>query len=111
MTSLQRGYQTRVRPDGTATIDVAPDIVNAEWEVHQISVKCTSPGCEAQVLYNTFFLCATPQGWLDTATGPPYPIVSAANPITVSWAYGTEGDQATVSILYVENPSGSTVAR
>lgn len=61
------------------------------------------------ILYvNMNFLCATPQGSLDTATGPPDVVLNSSDTLTAAWQQGSPGDIINVGIWYNENPVGTT---
>jgi hypothetical protein len=91
---------------------VSPANPNNEWDIYQISVstKTFTPTCLAEVLHNNFFLCGSPQGSLDTATGPPDIVVRASDFLEIAWTNGTANDLATVGVWYNENPTGQTTS-
>jgi hypothetical protein len=97
---------------GGGAVNVGPSITNMEWDIYQISVTTTRivASCQAQILHNGFFLCATPVGSRDTATGPPDIVVRPGDDLTVQWIDGAVGDLATVGVWYNENPVGTTVS-
>lgn len=61
----------------------------------------------AAIYHNDAYLHSTPIGSLDTATGPPYPIVGPGDLFTVYWSGGHYDDQATATIWYEEGPAGT----
>lgn len=105
-----RGFQLTLDAQGNGQINVGPDITNVEWDIFQISVrtKTFTPACSIEILHNGFFLCGSPLGSLDTATGPPDIVVSSSDELLVAWFNGTPHDLATVGVEYNENPSGTT---
>lgn len=107
-----RAFQVKFDTTGAGIVNVGPSITNMEWDIYQISVKTStfSPFAQCQVLHNGFFLCASPQGALDTATGPPDIVVKPGDDLTVQWINGVAADLATVGIWYNENPVGSTTS-
>jgi hypothetical protein len=66
--------------------------------------------CVVILYVNGGFLCATPQGSLDTATGPPDVVLGVSDVLTAAWQLGTAGDTLTVNIWYNENPDGTTMS-
>jgi len=102
-------YQTIINPDGSARIDVNPNNTAVEWVIRQASVNTNTINlnCMAALYFNDAYLHSTPLGSLDSATGPPYPIVGAGDIFTATWGQGTAGDQANLTILYDEVPAGT----
>lgn len=107
-----RTFQVKVANDGTAEVDVGPDITNVEWDVYQISVQTSifNQACVCEIRHNGYFLCVSPQGSMDSATGPPDIVVRAGDSLSANWYRATPGDLATVGIWYNENPIGSTLS-
>lgn len=107
-----RGFQTKLDNSGYGTIHVGPDNAAMEWDIYQISTRTSqfSQSCIAEVLHNTFFLCGTPVGWKDTATGPPDTVLRPGDEIVINFYYGNAKDLATVGIWYNENPVGTTTS-
>lgn len=66
--------------------------------------------CEAIVRHAGAFRCQSPQGSLDTATGPPDLVLQANEELTVSFSSVLANDTAIVSIWYNENMAGTTVS-
>ena len=107
-----RAFQVKLDSQGAGNVRVGPPNVNNEWDIYQISLNCSGPPmakCTATLFHNGFFLCASPQGWSDTATGPPNTLVRPGDALTVSWVGGSPGDIATAGVWYNENPVGSTI--
>ena len=114
-----RAFQVEIDlKTGEGSIDVGPSITSMEWDIYQISVRTSvfSPFTQCEILHNGFFLCASPQGALDTATGPPDIVVKPGDDLTVLWVAGAAPtppqttNLATVGIWYNENPVGTTVS-
>ena len=105
-----RQYQGKIGPSGTGSVDVSHNNTAMEWDVYQISVTCGTMGatCVVILYVNGAFLCATPQGSGDTATGPPDVILSTTDILTATWQLGTIGDTVTVNIWFNENPVNTT---
>lgn len=107
-----RTFQQKVDSNGAAVVTVKPLTTAMEWDIYQISVKTQVywkyTQCEIQV--NGFFVCGSPQGSLDTATGPPDTVLTPNDTLTVTWINASPGDIATVGIWYNENPVGSTMS-
>lgn len=108
---LQRRYQTRLSSTGTGQIDVSPNNGAMEWKLFQVSVltQTMNRNCMAALVHNDAYLHSTPNGSLDAATGPPYPIINSADVFSVYWSGGTPNDQATLTIWYDEVPVGSGI--
>lgn len=107
---LRRQYQMYLNNAGSATIEISPNNAAMEWEIHQVSVSTKSPvqGCIAALYHNGAYLHSTPIGSLDSATGPPYPIVNTNDVFSIEWTNGVPNDQATATIWYNENPTGTS---
>lgn len=107
-----RQYQGAIGPNKTGSVDVQHNNASMEWDIYQISVSCGTMGatCVVILYVNGAFLCATPQGSLDTATGPPDVVLSVSDILTATWELGTPGDTVTVNIWFNENPVGTTVS-
>ena len=95
---------------GNGIVDIYHNNVATEWDIFQISVSCGNMGnnCIVQLAINGAFLCATPQGSLDTATGPPDVVLNSADKLTAQWINGVFGDPLTVNIWFNEHPVGTT---
>lgn len=110
----QRAAMGRVQPDGTALAHIHVPQSAMEWSIYQFSLETTphnqnaAPYCQAEIRHNGFFLCSTPQGTKDTATGPPATICKPNDEITIQWINAIPGDLATVSFFYDENPVGTS---
>lgn len=107
-----RAFQVKLSSAGAGTVDVGPPSSAMEWDIYQISVKTLhfNTTCQVQILHNGFFLCASPQGSLDTATGPPDVVINPQDDLTVTFTGGSPNDTATVGIWYNENPVGTTIS-
>lgn len=105
-----RSYQGTVLSNGIGTVEIQHGNTAMEWDVYQISCVCGTmlATCVVILYVNGAFLCATPQGSLDTATGPPDVILNAHDLLTAQWQNGVVGDPLTVNIWFNENPVGST---
>jgi len=66
--------------------------------------------CVVILYVNGYFLCASPQGSLDTATGPPDVVLNAHDVLTAQWQQGVPNDPINVGIWYNENPAGTTMS-
>lgn len=110
---IRRQYQTTLDHTGAGRVDIQPTNVAMEWEIQQIPVntKVYSPNCVCAIYHNDSYLHSTPIGSQDTATGPPYPIVGPGDMLTITWAGGVAGDQATATIWYTEGPAGTATGR
>lgn len=91
---------------------VGPANPNNEWDIYQVSVNTAqfSSATEVEITHNGFFLCGSPQGSLDTATGPPDIVVRASDFLAITWANGPAGQLATAGVWYNENPTGTTIS-
>ena len=113
-----RAFQTRLNtPDAVGgtyggSVVVEPPSSAWEWDIYQIAIqtKTFSPTCQVEVLHNNFFLCGSPSGSLDTATGPPDVVVRPSDFLAVVWTGGVHNDLATVGIWYNENQTGTTIS-
>jgi hypothetical protein len=70
---MYRSYQGSIGANGRGSVEVRHGNAAVEWDVYQISCQCGTMGatCVVILYVNGAFLCATPQGSLDTACGPP----------------------------------------
>lgn len=95
---------------GIASVQIFHNNAATEWDIYQISVTCgtMTATCIVQINVNGNFVCATPQGSLDTATGPPDIVLNATDVLTINWSNGVVGDQVIANIWYNENPVGTT---
>lgn len=107
-----RTFQMKVDPNGTAVVHVHTLTTAMEWDIYQISVKTQVfwVYTQAEIQVNGFFVCGSPQGSLDTATGPPDIVIKPGDDLTVTWINASPGDIATVGIWYNENPVGTTLS-
>lgn len=105
-----RTFQTRVDEHGNAIVHVQTLTTAMEWDIYQISVKTQVfwVFTQSEIQINGFFVCGSPQGSLDTATGPPDIVLTPGDDLTVAWINASPGDIATVGIWYNENPVGTT---
>lgn len=105
-----RQFESTIDNFGNAQVDVRHNSTATEWDIYQISVTCGAMGapCIVQLVVNGAFLCATPQGSLDTATGPPDVILNATDLLSGLWSNGVAGDTVVMNIWYNENPVGTT---
>lgn len=105
-----RNYANTIDHTGSGSVDITHGNAAVEWDVYQISCSCgtmTAP-CIVILYVNMNFLCATAQGSLDTATGPPDVVLNSSDILTAAWQQGMPGDQINVGIWYNENPVGFT---
>lgn len=107
-----RTFQVKLDNKGNGSVDVSPFITNKEWDIYQISVQTATFNamCVCEIQHNGFFLCVSPQGSMDTATGPPDIIVGPGDILTVKWFSATADDLATVGLWFNENDTGTTVS-
>lgn len=107
-----RTFQTKLDTSGNGSVDVSPFIANKEWDIYQISVQTDTfiASCVCELLHNGFFLCVSPQGAMDTATGPPDIVVGPGDILTAKWFNGHPNDLATVGFWYNENDTGTTIS-
>lgn len=107
-----RQYTSKIAVGGSGQIDISHTNTATEWDIYQISVSCGMMGasCVVQLVLNNAFLCATPQGSLDTATGPPDVVLNASDILSAVWSNGIVGDTIIVNIWFNENPVGTTVS-
>lgn len=107
-----RAFQTELDVNGNGYVEVGPDNAAMEWDIYQISVSTVQVVdiCAVLILHNGFFLCGTPQGSRDTATGPPDTVVKTSDTLIVEWYAGAPYDTATAAIWYNENPVGTTTS-
>jgi hypothetical protein len=105
-----RSYQGKIDSAGMGTVDIRHNNTAMEWDIYQVSCSCGTMGatCVVILYVNGAFLCASPQGSLDTATGPPDIVINSSDLLTAEWQLGTVGDEVTVNIWYNENPVGTT---
>lgn len=107
-----RSFTEAIGPTGSGSVEIRNVNTAVEWDIYQISCSCgqiTAP-CLVILYVNDNFLCASPQGSLDTATGPPDVILNSADTLTAQWQQGSPGDDITVGIWYNENPVGTTIS-
>lgn len=105
-----RSFQDTINTTGAGKVDISHGNAAVEWDIYQISCSCgaiTAP-CLVILYINNNFLCATPQGSLDTATGPPDVVLNSTDILTAQWQQGSPGDVITVGLWYNENPVGMT---
>jgi hypothetical protein len=109
---VYRSYQGSIGANGRGSVEVRHGNAAVEWDIYQISCQCGTMGatCVVILYVNGAFLCATPQGSLDTACGPPDVVLNSTDTLTATWQLGTVGDTVTVGIWYNENPSGTTIS-
>jgi hypothetical protein len=109
---MQRSASAQFDATGAATVSWVPNNRAVEWDIYQISIR-TNPyqtAVTAEVNHAGFFRCASPQGGLDTATGPPDVVQQANEEVTVYFTGGTPGTTAIVNWWYNENPTGTTIS-
>lgn len=104
-----RRFQTFLGANGSGSINVTMDNTAKEWVIRQVSVTTATanPNCVCALYFNDSYLHHTPLGSLDSATGPPYPILGAGDVLMVRWTGGTPGDQATVNLYHDEVFAGT----
>jgi hypothetical protein len=97
---------------GSGVVTIGPNQTAMEWDIYQISLRTTNfvSTCWAVIEVNGFFLCSTPQGSLDTATGPPDTVLQPGDEMTVLFVSAHPNDLASVGIWYNENPVGTTMS-
>lgn len=107
---MYRAFTNTIAPSGNGSVPIQNTNAAMEWDIYQISVQCGAiqANCIVILYINGNFLCATPQGSLDTAVGPPNVILRATDVLTAQWQNGFPGDPLTVGIWYNENPVGSS---
>jgi hypothetical protein len=107
---MYRNYSHVIGASGTGSIDIQHGNAAVEWDIYQISTQCgaINASCIVILYVNSNFLCATPQGSLDCATGPPDVILNATDILTAAWQGGMPGDPINVGIWYNENAVGGT---
>lgn len=105
-----RSFQGTVDHTGTGNVSVTHNNAAVEWDVYQISCICGTMGatCVVVLYVNGAFLCASPQGSMDTATGPPDVVLGSSDVLLAQWQLGTIGDTVTVNVWFNENPVGMT---
>jgi hypothetical protein len=105
-----RSYSGIVDKNGNATLVIEQFNAAMEWDIYQISCVCGSMGntCIVVISVNGAFLCSSPQGSGDTATGPPDTVLGASDTMTIQWTQGTPGDQVIANLWYNENVDGTT---
>lgn len=105
-----RKFTGVIAANGTGEVDVQNTNAAMEWDIYQISCKCGAiqANCIVVLNINGNFLCATPQGSLDTATGPPDVILRATDIMQAQWQNAIPGDPIEVGIWYNENPVGTS---
>jgi hypothetical protein len=107
-----RSYQGSINAAGTGSVEIFHTNTATEWDIYQISCICGTMGatCVVILYVNGAFLCASPQGSIDTATGPPDLVLNSSDKLLAEWQLGTIGDTVTVNIWYNENPVGTTMS-
>ena len=107
-----RQYGGKVDNNGNGAVQIFHNNTAMEWDIYQISVTCGTMGaaCVVQISINGAFLCATPQGSMDTATGPPDAVLNSADVMLVQWSNGIPGDQLEVNVWFNENVVGTTMS-
>jgi|SRR5215469_3457576 len=107
---MYRNFNDIINSTGSGSVTITHGNAAVEWDVYQISCSCgmiTAP-CIVILYVNGYFLCATPQGSLDTATGPPDVILTSSDILTAAWQQASPGDNINVGIWYNEKPVGYT---
>jgi len=107
---MYRNFTNTISATGIGKVDIQHGNTAVEWDIYQISVSCgtiTAP-CIVLILVNNYFLCATAQGSLDTATGPPDVVLNSSDILTAQWQQGMPGDTINVGLWYNENPVDTT---
>lgn len=81
-----------------------------EWDIYQLSTKTNTflTSCQVEIQKNGYFLCASPQGALDTATGPPDIVLQPTDILEAIFIHGAPNDTATISLWYNENQVNTT---
>lgn len=107
-----RSFESIMDTTGSASVTIFHNNASMEWDIYQISVTCGVVGasCIVFLTVNGAFLCATPQGSLDTASGPPDIILNSSDVLTANWRNGMPGDVVIVNIWFNENPVGTTMS-
>lgn len=105
-----RSYSGYVDKNGNATLTIQQNNAAMEWDIYQISCICgnMAAACIVVISVNGAFLCSTPQGSMDTATGPPDTVIGVSDVLTIQWLQGMPGDQVIANIWYNENVDGTT---
>jgi hypothetical protein len=103
-------FQSKADARGAAVVEVTTQNSAMEWDIYQISLKCNTfiANCIAAIYLNGFFLCATPQGALDTATGPPDVVIQPGDLLTVEFTAASPNDTVSVGLWFNENPVDTT---
>ena len=107
-----RNFQGTIGASGSGSMDIIQPNAVVEWDIYQISCQCGTlqGGCFVTLFVNGFFLCATPQGSRDTATGPPDVVLGHSDTLTAQWTNGIPNDPINVGLWYNEYPAGTTIA-
>jgi len=110
MPTNYRAFTGTISANGSGTVTIQNGNAATEWDIFQISTQCGSiqANCIVILYVNGNFLCATPQGSLDTAYGPPNVILRSTDVLTAVWSNGFPADPLTVGIWYNENPVGQS---
>jgi hypothetical protein len=105
-----RSYDGIIDITGTGSVTIFHNNAAMEWDIYQVSVSCGVIGasCIVQLSINGAFLCATPQGSLDTATGPPDIVLNSSDVLVVTWKNGMPLDAVVANVWYNENPVNTT---
>lgn len=105
-----QSFQGKADIRGAAVVEITTQNSAMEWDIYQISIKSNTflANCVAAIYFNGFFLCATPQGSMDTATGPPDVVIQPGDLLTVEFTAAPPNDTVSVGIWFNENPVGTT---
>ena len=105
-----RSFSGTIDHNGNATVEIRQNNAAMEWDIYQISCSCGSSAstCIVALTVNGAFLCASAQGAMDTATGPPDVVIGVSDVLAALWSQGIAGDQVIVNIWYNENVDGTT---
>jgi len=79
-----RQFSGSIDNSGNATVTIENNNAAMEWDIYQISCTCgnMAASCIVVLSINGAFLCSTPQGSMDTATGPPDVILNVSDILT-----------------------------
>lgn len=110
--AMFRAFQMKLNNNGYGQVHVHPENTAMEWDIYQITnlLGQYSSSAIVEIQHNSFFLCGSPNGWRDTATGPPDIVLQPGDDLVVTFAYANANDLATVGIWYNENPVGTTTS-
>lgn len=106
----------KVGASGLARLDFIHGKTGIQWIVSQLS-NSTSPfrvGSTLSIQRNNLYVTSTPLASGDTATGPPFLLLNAADVLSFIFSGMTSGDQVLATIYYSEhlwspNPQGGVV--